>query len=89
MFVKNINIISNLLKENKYAMFLRKVNSSFPDCTIKEIMNTNFNHKYELLHNQAKQTNSINLYYKIYTFLFIMLVCFITIDFTKVFMNSY
>ena len=38
---ENINLISNLLKENKYAIFLRKVHSSFPDSAIKNIMNDN------------------------------------------------
>lgn len=72
---ENINIISNLLKENKYAMFLRKVDTSFPDSTIQELMNTNFNHKYELLHNQAKKKHDLsfcnNLQY------FIILIAFI------------
>lgn len=36
---ENINIICNLLKENKYAMFLRKVHEDFPDDVIKTIMN--------------------------------------------------
>lgn len=52
---ENINIICNLLKENKYAMFLRKVHREFPDSAIQDIINMNFNHKYEVLHNQAKQ----------------------------------
>ena len=52
---ENINIICNLLKENKYAMFLRKVHKSFPDSIITDIMNTEFNHNYDILHNQAKQ----------------------------------
>ena len=39
---ENINLISNLLKENKYAIFLRKVHRSFPDSVIKDIMNDNF-----------------------------------------------
>ena len=38
---ENINLISNILKENKYAIFLRKVHSSFPDSVIKNIINTN------------------------------------------------
>jgi hypothetical protein len=50
---ENINIICNLLKENKYTMFLRKVDKSFPDTTIKEIMNMDFKHTYDLLHNIA------------------------------------
>jgi hypothetical protein len=36
---ENIIIISNLLKKNKYAMFLRKVHKTFPDYAIKDIMN--------------------------------------------------
>lgn len=60
---ENINIICNLLKENKYAMFLRKVHRNFPDDILKNIMNIDYNHKYELLHNQAKQkTRSINTF---------------------------
>ena len=51
----NINIICNLLKENKYAMFLRKVHKSFPDSIIIDIMNTEFNHNYDILHNQARK----------------------------------
>jgi hypothetical protein len=60
---ENINIICNLLKENKYAMFLRKVHRDFPDSVIKDIMNIDYNHKYELLHNQAKKKNNFNYLY--------------------------
>jgi hypothetical protein len=38
----DINIISNLLKENPYAMFLRKVDKSFPDQTILDLQQTDF-----------------------------------------------
>ena len=38
---ENINIIKNLLKENKHSMFLRKVHWEFPDEKIKEIMEMN------------------------------------------------
>jgi len=34
---ENINIISNLLKENPHAMFLRKVDRSFPDQAILDL----------------------------------------------------
>lgn len=78
---ENINIISNLLKENKYTMFLRKVDKSFPDVTIKQIMNTDFNHTYEVLHNQAKNKSDISFY--TYFILFIALIYFITATFTK------
>jgi hypothetical protein len=81
----NINIISNLLKENKYAMFLRKVDTSFPDSTIKQIMNTNFNHTYELLHNQAKKKH--NLSFLPYFIILIALIYFITTITTESLMN--
>jgi hypothetical protein len=38
---ENINIIKNLLKENKHSIFLRKVHWEFPDEKIKEIMEMN------------------------------------------------
>jgi hypothetical protein len=40
---ENINIISNLLKENPNAMFLRKVDREFPDQSILNIMNIDSN----------------------------------------------
>ena len=51
---ENINIIKNLLKENPYAMFLRKVDRSFPDAVLTDIMAADFGHVYLLLHNQYK-----------------------------------
>jgi hypothetical protein len=51
---ENINIIKNLLKENPYAMFLRKVDRSFPDAVLEEIMAADFGHVYPVLHNQYK-----------------------------------
>jgi hypothetical protein len=50
---ENINIIKCLLKENPYTMFLRKVDRSFPDEAIREIMAMDFQHVYPALHNQA------------------------------------
>uniref|UniRef100_A0A6C0KQV7 Uncharacterized protein n=1 Tax=viral metagenome TaxID=1070528 RepID=A0A6C0KQV7_9ZZZZ len=84
---ENINIIYNLLKENKFAMYLRKVDREFPDTVLKEIMNTEFNHTYDILHNQAKQkTKLFNLQYifsPFYIFLsfifFVSLFCFISV----------
>ena len=38
----DINIISNLLKENPSAMFLRKVDKSFPDQVILDLQQTGF-----------------------------------------------
>lgn len=87
---KNINIISNLLKENKYAMFLRKVHKSFPDSAITDIMNTDFNHTYDVLHNHAKKNNvttyCANLQYIV---LFIALIYFIATISTESVMNTY
>ena len=51
----NINIMKNLLKENKYTMFLRKVDKTFPNETLLEIMDYDFGHSYDILHNQAKK----------------------------------
>lgn len=85
---ENIKIIYKLLKENKYAMFLRKVDSSFPDSTIKEIMKLNFNHKYELLHNQAKKHNSSFFYYNLkYIIIIIAFVYIIASIPTEAFMK--
>ena len=55
---ENKKLIIDLLKENKFAIFLRKVDRSFPDSAIKEIMNIDFNHKYDVLHNYAKKKNN-------------------------------
>ena len=86
---ENINIISNLLKENKYVMFLRKVHRNFPDSAIKDIMNTNFNHNYEILHNQAKKKNKSSFCNNLqYFIIFIALIYFIATIPTKIFMNS-
>jgi len=86
---ENINIISNILKENKYAMFLRKVHKSFPDSTIKEIMNMDFNHTYDLLHNQAKKKNKSSFFFNNlqYFVIFIALIYFIATIPTEAFMN--
>jgi hypothetical protein len=51
---ENINIIKNLLKENPYAMFLRKVDRSFPDAVLEDIMAADFGHVYPVLHNLYK-----------------------------------
>lgn len=68
---ENINIICDLLKENKYTMFLRKVDKTFSDEAIKDIMNRDFGHKYELLHNQAKKKNRG---VHVYTYAFLLLL---------------
>ena len=84
--IDNINIITNLLKENKFAMFLRKVDISFPDEVIKQLMDLDFNHEYEILHNQAKKKSNFDLYYFL---LYLIFFIFITIITAKYFMNSY
>jgi hypothetical protein len=86
---ENINIIKKLLKENKYTMFLRKVDKSFPDETIKTIMNTDFGHTYEILHNQAKKKNNLNFNNGLqYAFILAALIYLITTTFTKGFVNA-
>jgi Core-2/I-Branching enzyme len=60
----NINIIKNLLKENKYTMFLRKVDRSFPDQVIYDLMETDFGHKYEPLYNiKESKKKAYKFYY--------------------------
>ena len=83
---ENINIICDILKENKYTMFLRKVHKSFPDSVIKEIMNKDFSHKYELLHNQAKKKTNLFSQNNIYIFILLVGILFITVINTKMFM---
>jgi hypothetical protein len=87
---ENINIISNLLKENKYTMFLRKVHRSFPDSVIKDIMNTNFNHNYEVLHNNAKKKHKSSFFFDNFTYfvIFIALIYFFTSISTETLMNQ-
>ena len=55
---ENINIITNLLKENKYSMFLRKVDRAFPDQSIYDLMSADLGHTYDVLHNTLKQQSS-------------------------------
>jgi hypothetical protein len=67
-------------------MFLRKVDRDFSDDVLKEIMNTDFQQKYEVLHNQAKKKDKYIKYIK-YVFiaffiLFVSLFTF-TIMFTE------
>ena len=57
-------------------MFLRKVHRDFPNSVIKDIMYKDFNHKYELLHNQAKQKNKNS-----YTNTLIFIGCILLVGF--------
>jgi hypothetical protein len=89
---ENKKLIIDLIKENKYAIFLRKVDRSFPDTALKEIMNLDFNHNYELLHNQAKKKNNffnqLTTHFNIFIGLFLIFVSLFlfTIVFTENFM---
>lgn len=57
---ENTKIIVDLLKEHKYAFFLRKVDKSFPDEVIKDIMyNKQYSHEYNELHNTAKKKHNL------------------------------
>jgi hypothetical protein len=82
---EDTKIICDLLKENKFAMFLRKVDRSFPESVLKEIMNKEFNHIYEILHNQAKQKTklftALNIFY--FVIFFVVNLVFITCMFTE------
>jgi hypothetical protein len=81
---ENMLIISNLLKENKYAMFLRKVHPLFPDEKLNEIMNMDFKHTYLTTrssnatnYNYAKNKEHLLVYmYKISGLLFVFYCCY-------------
>jgi hypothetical protein len=89
---ENINIITNLLKENKYAMFLRKVSRDFPTAVLHELMETDVGHQYTALHNQARQQkksmlpiHSFNCYMVIVWFL----VCCLFVSISYDWVNSW
>jgi hypothetical protein len=74
---ENIHFIEKQLKENKYALFLRKVDITFPDETLKHfIYNFDCQHTYDIKHNQLKKKNGTNN-----KFFYILLVCFFGILF--------
>jgi hypothetical protein len=82
---ENINIICNLLKENKHAMFLRKVHRDFPDDVIKTIMNKDFKHYYNN-DNDVKK----NFFFSFIRIAILLVgVYYIASFFTKHFMNLY
>ena len=62
---EDLNYINNQLKENKFAMFLRKISIEFPDDILKNIIyNTNYNHDYSdsiEYTNKIKNNNNLNL----------------------------
>jgi len=59
---ENIQLICNNLKENKYALFLRKVHKSFPSDKLIEIQNIDFGHTYLELHNKMRSTKNMHIY---------------------------
>jgi hypothetical protein len=74
---ENNNIIKYLLKENKYAMFLRKVSRSFPDDTILRLMDYDCGHEYDANYGKARQRKSSSLNaFLIYLFCALLLVSF-------------
>jgi hypothetical protein len=62
---ENINIISNLLKENPSAMFLRKVDRSFPDQAILDLYG---NENIELLSLSESKSNN-------YSHCYVFIIC--------------
>jgi hypothetical protein len=79
---ENNNIICNLLKENKYTLFLRKVHQYFPDETLKQIMEQDFEHVYDTLHNQRIQKSHLS--YSFFELLFLLVGLFwLTSSLTK------
>ena len=42
---ENINIITNMLKKNKYVLFLRKIDPIFPSDVLEKIMHMDFEDK--------------------------------------------
>jgi hypothetical protein len=73
---EDILFIEKQLKENKYALFLRKVDVSFPDTILNDfIYNFNYEHTYRIKHNQLKKKNITNKSYSnCYKFFNILLV---------------
>jgi len=81
---ENINIILNLLKENKHAMFLRKVGSTFSDDALKQIMDADLGHTYDTQFVKAvARTRSIS-----WNFVYLLVsLFFTTVFFAKLFVN--
>ena len=72
---------------------MRKVHKTFPDSVIKEIMNKDFGHKYELLHNLAKKkhdffNNFINSHNVFKVVILLVGLLFITVIYAKMFMDT-
>mgnify|MGYP003333970922 CR=1 FL=1 len=68
---ENIDIITKLLKQNKYTMFLRKVDKSFPNETLEKLMEMDFNHKYDVLQKKTIFGNTITFFISFFILLLI------------------
>jgi hypothetical protein len=79
---ENINIISNLLKENPNAIFLRKVDRSFPDQAILDLFTKDHDINSNSNNNQLTKKKVYNFYYGMLFLIFIF-----TFTFTFTFTN--
>lgn len=87
---ENTKIICGLLKKNKYAMFLRKIDKSYPDERIKEIMEMDFGHTYDTLYNTATQkSKQQNVLSSRLQYIALFLFLFFAIAYTKLPMNHH
>lgn len=82
---ENVNIICKLLKENTYAMFLRKVDKEFPDDDIQKIMKLDvigLNVKHPIMYTIIQKLICIIQKLLLFSGLF-----WFTSSFTKIFLN--
>ena len=77
---ENINIISNLLKENPNAIFLRKVDRSFPDQAILDLFTKDHDINSNSNNNQLTKKKVYNFYYGM---LFLIFIFTFTFTFTN------
>jgi hypothetical protein len=84
---ENNNIIINLLKENPYAMFLRKVSPIYPDVSIKKFWNIERKDKDFIVLKNNELTNKRNKI--IFQLFFFIGVVYCTRFIAKFIMNSY
>jgi hypothetical protein len=71
---ENINIISNLLKENPNAIFLRKVDRSFPDQAILDLFTKDHDINSNSNNNQLTKKKVYNFYYGMLFLIFMLTV---------------
>jgi len=73
--VEDVRFITNMLQKNKYAIFLRKVDPSFPDQIITDIQQTDFGHQYTFLCTDTEDKwNAIELIIVLACVIFIFLL---------------